>query len=97
MYLLCQIKKSSKKIREARQGRVTQPSLEGEKVTIVLCHSNGKEKRQFNKGAFFQVYIYIYIMIQFVALKSTSSKMQTYSDCLIIFFFNVNFFPVLMT
>ncbi|XP_066022858.1 uncharacterized protein [Pocillopora verrucosa] len=48
------IKKSSKKIREARQGRVTQPSLEGEKVTIVLCHSNGKEKRQFNKGAFFQ-------------------------------------------
>ena len=59
MYLLCQIKKSSKKIREARQGRVTQPSLEGEKVTIVLCHSNGKEKRQFNKGAFFQVYIYI--------------------------------------
>ena len=95
MYLLCQIKKSSKKIREARQGRVTQPSLEGEKVTIVLCHSNGKEKRQFNKGAFFQVYIYI--MIQFVALKSTSSKMQTYSDCLIIFFFNVNFFPVLMT
>ena len=87
MYLLCQIKKSSKKIREARQGRVTQPSLEGEKVTIVLCHSNGKEKRQFNKGAFFQVYIYIiYIMIQFVALKSTSSKMQTYSDCLIIFF-----------
>ena len=89
MYLLCQIKKSSKKIREARQGRVTQPSLEGEKVTIVLCHSNGKEKRQFNKGAFFQVYIciYIYIMIQFVALKSTSSKMQTYSDCLIIFFF----------
>ena len=97
MYLLCQIKKSSKKIREARQGRVTQPSLEGEKVTIVLCHSNGKEKRQFNKGAFFQVYIYIiYIMIQFVALKSTSSKMQTYGDCLIIFF-NVNFFPVLMT
>ena len=95
MYLLCQIKKSSKKIREARQGRVTQPSLEGEKVTIVLCHSNGKEKRQFNKGAFFQVYIYI--MIQFGALKSTSSKMQTYSDCLIIFFFNVNFFPVLMT
>ena len=87
MYLLCQIKKSSKKIREARQGRVTQPSLEGEKVTIVLCHSNGKEKRQFNKGAFFQVYIYIiYIMIQFVALKSTSSKMQTYGDCLIIFF-----------
>ena len=95
MYLLCQIKKSSKKIREARQGRVTQPSLEGEKVTIVLCHSNGKEKRQFNKGAFFQVYIYI--LIQFVALKSTSSKMQTYGDCLIIFFFNVNFFPVLMT
>ena len=45
---------------EAREGRVTQPSLEGEKVTIVLCHSNGKEKRQFNKGAFFQVYIYIY-------------------------------------
>ena len=84
MYLLCQIKKSSKKIREARQGRVTQPSLEGEKVTIVLCHSNGKEKRQFNKGAFFQVYIYI--LIQFVALKSTSSKMQTYGDCLIIFF-----------
>ena len=84
MYLLCQIKKSSKKIREARQGRVTQPSLEGEKVTIVLCHSNGKEKRQFNKGAFFQVYIYI--MIQFGALKSTSSKMQTYSDSLIIFF-----------
>ena len=26
-------------------------------------------------------------MIQFVALKSASSKMQTYSDCLIIFFF----------
>ncbi|CAH3157160.1 unnamed protein product [Pocillopora meandrina] len=48
------IKKSSKKIREARQGRVTQPSLEGEKVTIFLCHLNGKEKRQFNKGAFFQ-------------------------------------------
>ena len=43
------------------------------------------------------IYIYIYKMIQFVALKSTSSKMQTYSDCLIVFFFNVNFFPVLMT
>ena len=89
MYLLYQIKESSKKIREAQQGRVTQPNLEGEKVIIVLCHSNGKEKRQFNKGAFFHVYIYIYIyiyiMIQFVALKST--KMQTYSDCLIIFFF----------
>ena len=89
MYLLCQIKEPSKKIREARQGRVSRPNLEGEKVTIVLRHSNGEEKCQFSKGVFFQ--IHIHIMIQFVALKSTSSKMQTYSDCPIIFF-NVNFF-----
>ena len=33
MYMLCQIKESSKKIREARQGRVTQPNLEGEVTT----------------------------------------------------------------
>ena len=44
MYLLCQIKESSKKIREAQQSRVTKPNLEGEKVKIVLRHSNGKEK-----------------------------------------------------
>ena len=37
---------------------VTQLSLEGEKVTIVLRHWDGKEKRQLNKGAFFQVHIY---------------------------------------
>ena len=58
MYLICQIKEPSKKIREARQGRVSRPNLEGEKVTIVLRHSNGEEKCQFSKGVFFQVHIY---------------------------------------
>lgn len=58
MYLFCQIKESSKQIREARQARVTDASKKGEKITIVVRHSNCKEERQFNKGAFFQVHRY---------------------------------------